>query len=252
MKTVHIMVGENASQKIKGAFAEDSVDEVFILNDLLNFGVLKTEQMTFSEGRIAFWASIGVNKKPIEDLEQLMKLSTRLSNKEALKIWFWMAGNAEDLCAYYWLIHFLKKHQGKLSIINIAGLPFIDERGKLFYAEDISDLPQKEIIKARKLARQVLPSEWETDGEEWRKLVSENAALRINKGGKAIEGADVDHYDDELKAAVSADGVKSHKVIHQLMSRHRIRNAASFLHWRLNLLLSQLQPNDDREIAEAN
>jgi len=237
MSVIHLIVGDLTATPVVEAIARELLEgEVVVLKDILHVGPLKTEGMTFSEGRSAFWTQAAPEGQPaaeVDDLERLMAVSSRLSNDPDLKVWFWMAPTPADVTAYFWLLHFLKKHQGRFSVININGLPFLDANGKLFYPESIGHIPVKEIAKAKKLARVTTASEWETDGDEWSRLIEENAGLRIHQGGKKLAPQSIDHYDILLLTFISNQNQKATKVINQAMSKHKLPTGDLFLHWRL-------------------
>jgi hypothetical protein len=244
MSLIHLIVGDATAKPLSEAVTQDEAlaGEIVILKDILNVGPLKTEGMTFSESRSAFWTEVVPEGQPaaeVDDLERLMALSSRLSNDASLNIWFWMAPRAADVCAYFWLLQFLKKHQGRFSVININGLPFLDENGKLFYPESFGDVPVKEIIKARKLARVITPSEWETDGDEWQKMVTENSGLRKHEAGKKLSEQSITFYDDLLLSLCTKQNQKAIRVVNQAMSKNKIQTGDWFLLWRLRTLTAQ-------------
>lgn len=242
MNKIHLIVGDHAAKPLSEAVLQDEQlgGEIFILKDILHVGPLKTGELSFSEGRSAFWRQVNGaigETEPVADLERLMQLSTRMSNQEDIGLYFWMAPCPADVCAYFWLLHYLKKHVGKLFLININGLPFLDQEGKLFYPDSFSYLPVKEIVKAQKLSRVLSPSEWEADGEEWEKLREENAGIRILEGGKKLSGKGIDFYDEKLVLPVTQQFQKTNRVIHQAISKYRIPTGDSFLRWRLEELV---------------
>ncbi|HTO14241.1 MAG TPA: DUF1835 domain-containing protein [Edaphocola sp.] len=237
MRTVHIVVGDEAANSLQTAFntIENFNDELLIIKDIFNIGPLKSETLTFSQLRTKFWQEIlKVDKIAIKDLEELMNLSSRLSNSEVDKVCYWMAGIPSDTCAYYWLLHFLKKHMGRLHVININGLPFIGPEGRLFYPESISQLPEKQVIKAMKLLRVVSPSEWETEAEQWKKLISDTEhEIRILSGVKQLTGKPINHYDTCLLSLVTKNNQKIHKIVFNAIEKYKIHTGHSFLIWRL-------------------
>src|SRR5690606_1822153 len=105
------------------------------------------------------------NLVQVDDMERLLSVSGEMFKDGNIQTWFWIAPSPADICAYYWALPYLSKHSGRFSIINISGLPFLDENGKLFYPKSISYILPKELVKARKLARQVTPSEMEVDSD---------------------------------------------------------------------------------------
>ncbi len=258
MSIIHLIVGDHAARPLKEALLQGDQlgEEVIVLKDILHVGPLKTEDLGFSQGRSAFWNEVnGAGHAPVvvEDLEKLMDCSSRLSNNDQLKIWLWMAPCPADVCAYFWLLHFLKKHQGRFSVININGLPFLDEQGKLFYPASFSMIPPKEIIKARKLARVITPSEWETDGAEWTRLSQENAGIRKHLVGKQLQGCPIDEYDHLLLELIKPQFQKTNKIIQAALTKHNIPTGDLFLLWRLRVMAEagtiELTKNDVRLVS---
>jgi hypothetical protein len=241
MNKVHIIVGDHAAKPLLEAISQDENlnGEILVLKDILHVGPLRIAGIPFSEARSTFWNQVnaGIGETVlVDDLERLMQLSTRLSNDEGIRLYFWMAPCPADVAAYFWLLQYLKKHAGRLSLININGLPFLDGEGKLFYPDSIGHLPVKEIIKAQKLSRVLTPSEWETDGEEWKKLSEENAGVRVLEGGKKLSGKGLDFYDEKLLLTVTQQAQKAGKLIHQSITKYGIPTGDSFLSWRLQEL----------------
>lgn len=238
MKITHIVVGDLAAAALQAGLKDGShiQDEIFVIKDLFNVGPLRDPEMPFSSLRTRFWAEV-MDKESIpevNDLERLMKLSSQLTNGELDQVWFWMAGLPADICSYFWLLHFLKKHIGKLHVLNIAGLPFLDDEAHLFYPNSISSLPPKQIIKALKLARPITPSEWEIDGDEWKRLIQEEAVgIRTSEGVKKIVGRAIDFYDKDLLALATINNQKIAKLIGNAMQKQSIFTGDLFLIWRL-------------------
>lgn len=242
MKRVHIVVGGHAAATLQAAF--DSIENsetIFVVKDVFNVGPLRSEELPFSLLRAGFWQEVsGVEQVEVNDLERLMELSTQLTNAEVEEVCFWMSGIPAELCTYFWLLHFLKKHLGKFYIINISGLPFIDDEGKLFYPEGIASLPQRQVLKALKLARMVTPSEWETDGDEWKRLIGETeTGIRISTGSKQIAGKPVDFYDQHLLDLAGNNNQKIVKLVGNAIQKHKIFTGDTFLIWRLRQLAAE-------------
>lgn len=240
MNKVHIVVGDHAAETLQAAFEtiEWHCDNLFVVKDVFNVGPLRSEEMSFTELRSDFWQKVtGDSNIQTQDLERLMELSTKLTNEEVQQVWFWMSGIPADVCTYFWLLHFLKKHMGKLFVVNINGLPFLDEEGKLFYPESISALPQRQVLKAMKLARTITPSEWETDGDEWKRLIKETeVGIRVNAGGKQIVGKPITFYDKDLLNLATNTNQKISKLVGNAMQKHKIFTGDTFLIWRLKTL----------------
>ena len=246
MNIIHLITGDRAAAALQAALNSEQgllKGELVVLNDTLHLGPLNQESgQSFSDMRREFWANItpeGLPVPMVDDLERLMQVSTMLTNRDDLQLWFWMAPIPEDICAYFWTLHYMKKHIGRVGVININGLPFLDENGKLFYPDNIAQLPAKEIGKAAALSRLLSPSEWETDGEEWLQLKEENAAIRTFQGGKKLKAEAADFYDNALVALCNANTQKLNRIIQTALQKHKMPVSEWFLQWRLRELAAQ-------------
>jgi len=235
----HFVVGDMAAQPLQEAIMnEPSIQgEVIILKDLLHLGPLQREEgISFSTMRSEFWNTvIGNDKQPVEvnNLERLMEASTQLTNNPEAQIWLWMAPWPADVCAYHWMLSYLGKHMGRFYLVNIAGLPFLDENGKVYFPKNLSEIMPKELVKARRLARLVTPAEYEVDGEEWNRYVNENGGIRTHEGGKKLSSREETHYDNILLSYCSHQFQKAHKVINQAISKYNVPTGDVYLGWRL-------------------
>lgn len=239
----HIVIGDLAATPLRDAIilAPALAGEVLVIKDLLNVGPLqKQEGQSFSEMRTAFWQQVVINEKnpvQVDDLERLLQVSNELSKNEAAKVWLWIAPWPADLCAYYWSLQYLGKYSGRFFVVNIAGLPFLDENGKVFYPKNISEIQPKEIIKAKRLARAVNAAELETDGEEWRKITAENSGIRTFEGGKRLSSKNDDHYDNQLISFCSHQYQKASRIVNQALSKFNIPTGDLYLGWRLRKMV---------------
>jgi hypothetical protein len=148
-------------------------------------------------------------------------------------IWIWAAQNKHDVSGYYWLQHYMKEFQGRVFILYLNNLPFINEKGFIFYPQWLSEIPPREFLKARKLARAITLSEFEVDPDEWKKICDENNGVRVLEGGKKLSQAGYDYYDAELLKFITADWQKASKVIHQFLSKAKSTTGDAYLLWRL-------------------
>lgn len=235
----HLVVGDMAAGPLQEAIMSDAAmsGEVIVLKDILHVGPLQKEEgQSFSELRSKFWQQVVINEKQpiqVDDLENLLKISTALNNDPDAIIWFWMAPTPADVCAYHWILQYLSKHIGRLFVLNIAGLPFLDQNGKVFYPKGISEILPKELLKARRLARLVTPAEVEVDGEEWKKLITENAPIRTHEGGKKLSSKGAEHYDNQLLSFCSHQFQKGSRIVTQALSKYNIPTGDLYLGWRL-------------------
>ena len=74
-----------------------------------------------------------------------------------------MAQNAHDVCGYYWLMSQLKDYQGQVYVLYLNNLPFINDKGGIFYPAALHEIQPKEFLKAKKLPRLINLSEFEID-----------------------------------------------------------------------------------------
>jgi hypothetical protein len=154
-------------------------------------------------------------------------------------VWLWMGQNQHDVCGYYWLMSQLKDYQGRIFVLYLNNLPFLNEKGSLFYPAAIHEILPKEILKAKKLARPITLSEFEVDPDEWKKLSNENAMVRILEGGKKIVSKEETFYDKELLSYITGEWQKVHKVFTMLFSKMKVRTGDVFLSWRMKRLAEE-------------
>ena len=120
----------------------------------------------------------------VDDKLTVHNLIKRLNEDASLQVWIWMGQNQHDVCGYYWLMSQLKEYQGRIFVLYLNNLPFINEKGGIFYPNYLFEIQPKEFLKAKKLARAITLSEFEVDPDEWKKLCNENSIVRILEGGK--------------------------------------------------------------------
>jgi len=154
-------------------------------------------------------------------------------------IWIWAAQNKHDVSGYFWLMSQLKDLQGRVFILYLNNLPFINEKGHIFYPDWLSQIPPKEFLKAKKLARPITLSEFEVDPDEWTKICQEGKGVRILEGGKKLAQYGYDFYDMDLKKFVGTDWQKASKIISQFLHKNKQTTGDAYLLWRLKQLLSQ-------------
>jgi len=175
----------------------------------------------------------------IDDKLTVYNLIKRLNEDTSLHAWVWMGQNQHDVCGYYWLMSQLKEYQGRIFVLYLNNLPFINEKGGIFYPNYLFEIQPKEFLKAKKLARTITLSEFEVDSDEWKKLCSENGIVRILEGGKKIISKDATYYDKDVMNAVSAEPQKLQKVLHNIFSKMKIKTGDAFLVWRMRELINE-------------
>ncbi len=180
-----------------------------------------------------------VDTGKVDDATTVEDLKERLNNDADEFVWIWAAQNKHDVSGYYWLMSQLKDYQGRIHILYLNNLPFLNEKGNLFYPENLSEIPAKEFVKAKKLAREITPSEFEVDPDEWTKLCNEDKGIRLLEGGKKLVQEDYDFYDAELKKLVTGDWQKASKIIHSYLTKAKHTTGDMYLLWRLKLMIAQ-------------
>jgi len=180
-----------------------------------------------------------VDKGLADDNKTVAELIERLKNNEEEVVWIWAAQNKHDVSGYYWLMSQLKDFQGRIFILYLNNLPFINEKGLIFYPEWLHTIPPKEFLKAKKLARPITLSEFEVDPDEWTRLQNEDKGVRILEGGKKLSQHDYDYYDSDLKKYITSDWQKASRIIHNFLNKNKQTTGDMFLLWRLKALLAQ-------------
>jgi len=198
------------------------------------------------ERRLNWWKEILSNsefailsdERKVNDPLVVEGLLQRMNDNPDEIIWIWAAQNKHDVSGYYWLMSQLKELQGRIFILYLNNLPFINEKGHIFYPDWLSQIPPKEFLKAKKLARPITLSEFEVDPDEWTKICQEQKGVRILEGGKKLVQYDFDFYDDDLKKFVGNDWQKGSKIITQFLHKNKQTTGDAYLLWRLKELVS--------------
>jgi Domain of unknown function (DUF1835)/Protein of unknown function len=179
-----------------------------------------------------------VDEGVVDDPKTVSELILRLRGNVDESIWVWVAPNKHDMSGYYWLISQLKNYNGRIFILHLNNLPFINEKGHIFYPEWLSMIPPREFIKAKKLARPVTLSEFEIDPDEWNRICAEGKGVRLLEGGKKLVQYDYDFYDEDLKKYITADWQKAGRIIHHFLHKNKHTTGDAYLLWRLKLIVA--------------
>ena len=169
----------------------------------------------------------------VDDKLAVHQLIRTLEENETEKVWIWMGQNAHDVCGYYWLMPQLRAFQGRLEILYLNNLPFINEKGNIFYPTHLHEIQPKEFLKAKKLARPITLSEFELDPDEWKKTCLENAGVRFLEGGKKIVGKPAEFFDADLLHNITGEFQKLNKVLSNTLNKMKIKTGDVYLVWRL-------------------
>lgn len=246
---IHIVFNEADVDVLKKAIELDETmqgDVVLIKDDYAVgplMGIYTAEGM---EARKQWWRDVlaggdydgKVETGQVDDNATVIELIERLKNEPTELVWIWAAQNKHDVCGYYWLMSQLKDFQGRLYILYLNNLPFINEKGLIFYPEWLHVIPPKEFLKAKKLARPITLSEFEVDPDEWTKLQQEDKGVRLLEGGKKLGQQGYDYYDADLKKYITGDWQKASKIIHQFLHKNKQTTGDAYILWRLKVMLA--------------
>jgi uncharacterized protein DUF3658/uncharacterized protein DUF1835 len=246
---IHIVFNEADINVLAKSFELDETlqGEIILIKDDYAVGPLAN---IFSEegieARKQWWREVlsggdydgKVDNGEVSDNRTVAELIERLNNNPDEIIWIWAAQNKHDVSGYYWLMSQLKDFQSRIFILYLNNLPFFNEKGHIFYPDWLHTIPSREFLKAKKLARPITLSEFETDPDEWTKLCNENKGVRILEGGKKLSQYDYDFYDEELKKMITGDWIKANKLIHQFLSKAKHTTGDAYLLWRLKKIIA--------------
>ena len=175
----------------------------------------------------------------VDDRLAVHNLKKKLDEEERETVWIWMGQNAHDVCGYYWLVSQLKEYHGRIFVLYLNNLPFINEKGQLFYPSVLHEIQPKEFLKAKKLNRAITLSEFEVDPDEWKKLCTENAMVRILEGGKKLVSKEDSFYDKEILNGLTAEWQKGNRAMHNVLAKMKLKTGDVFLLWRMKQLVQE-------------
>ena len=249
---IHIVFEEANIEALRKSFELDSSLQGEIISIQDDYAVGPLLDIYTEEGiqnRRQWWRDIlkdghynGVaDDGHVDDNKEVVQLKVRLTENPAEVAWIWAAQNKHDVSGYYWLMSQLKDFQGRIFILYLNNLPFINEKGNIFYPTSLFQIQPKEFVKAKKLARPITLSEFEIDPDEWAKICRENRGVRLLEGGKKLVQRGYDYYDNELLKFVSKDWQKVSKLFPQYYGKIKDTTGDAYLLWRLKLMVESGQ-----------
>jgi hypothetical protein len=247
---IHIVLNEADVKVLQQALDLDEslAGEIICIKDDYAVGPLNNIYVGEGiEARKQWWREVlaggdydgKVESGEVDDYKTVAELVGTMRRNEEEIIWIWAAQNKHDVSGYYWLLKYMQEFQGRVFILYLNNLPFINEKGNIFYPNWLHEIPAKEFLKAKKLAREITLSEFEVDPDEWTKLCNENKGIRLLEGGKKLGQEDYDFYDAELIKLITKDWQKASKIIHQYLSKSKHTTGDAYLLWRLKVLIAQ-------------
>ncbi|MEO6683561.1 MAG: DUF1835 domain-containing protein [Ginsengibacter sp.] len=178
-----------------------------------------------------------------DDEKAVETIINHLNGDEAHHVWIWVAANKRDVCGYYWLMTQLDDFVGKVYVLHLNNLPFINDKGSIFYPENLHEILPKEFLKAKKLAREITTSEFELDPDEWAKICQSEKEIRLLDGAKKLSLHSITYYDKYLMEFITGNWQKATRVIHAFSNKSKYVAGDSFMLWRLRRLIE----NDEIE-----
>jgi hypothetical protein len=172
----------------------------------------------------------------VDDKLVVHQLIQDLQEDESEQVWIWMGQNVHDVCGYYWLMSQLKDLQGKVQVLYLNNLPFLNEKGQLFYPTNLSQIQPSEFLKAKKLARPITLSEFELDPDEWKKLCQENEGVRFLEGGKKLVSMHIGCYDKEILSLLTKNAQKLPSALSNIMAKLKVKLGDVFIVSRIKAL----------------
>jgi hypothetical protein len=247
MQMIHVVFNEPDVEILNKAIEMDDTmaGEVLLIRDDYAVGPLANIYLPEGqEQRRDWWRNVFVGSDhegivedgKVDDLAVVTKIKEHLTNDEKQIVWIWAAQNKHDVCGYYWLISQLVDFQGRVHILYLNNLPFINEKGNIFYPDWLSQIQPKEFLKAKKLARPVTVSEFEVDSDEWNKITQDVREVRLLEGGKKIVQRDVSFYDQEISKYITSEFHKANKIVHAFLTKSKETTGDGFVLWRLKTI----------------
>jgi hypothetical protein len=140
---IHVVFNESEIALMKEVIAMDETlagDVVQVRDD---FAVGPLQGIETEEGwqaRIDWWRSL-LQGSPygtqlagsFDDRETVKAIKEKLDTDPEEQLWIWMGQNQHDVTGYYWLMPQFREYQGRIMILYLNNLPFINEKGQLFY-----------------------------------------------------------------------------------------------------------------------
>ena len=244
---IHIVFNESEVELMKQVIEMDETMAGDIIQVKDDFAVGPLQGIDTEEGwqeRINWWKSLLAGSPygeeiagSFDDRQTVTAIKEKLDANPEEVMWIWMGQNQHDVTGYYWLMPQFRDYQGRVMILYLNNLPFINEKGHIFYPSWLNEIQPKEFIKAKKLARPITLSEFEIDPDEWRRIAQENAVVRILEGGKKIAGKEETFYDSEILKNITGEWQKASRVLSNTLNRMKIKTGDVFIMWRMKELI---------------
>lgn len=159
---IHLVFEELNATTLAAAIQLDETlaGTIFVIKDDFATGPLEIEHSeTATENRKNWWRTV-LNGSPYEEQVDLVNdeatmqaIIANLEENPETELWIWMGQNSHDVCGYYWVLPFLKKFAGRIMVLYMNNLPFMNEKGGIFYPTHLHEIQPKEFLKAKKISK---------------------------------------------------------------------------------------------------
>lgn len=259
---MHIVFQEEDISTLSESFELDEAMRGTIISIKDDFSVGPVQNIFLPEGieeRKVWWQNISegnandlTKNNESDDSETVKKARKELANNEKEQLLIWVAPNPRAVCGYYWLMSQMTDLGGRIFIIFLNNLPFISEKGAIFYPKNLFEIPAREFLKAKKLAKPITPSEFEIDAEEWLRHCKENKMVRVLDGAKKLSGHDEDYYDKFLLQFVTPEWQRANKVISHFFHKSPEATGDAYSLFRLKQMIKSgaIEAQGERKSAK--
>lgn len=239
---IHIVFQEADVAILEKAIEMDETLDGKVLQVKDDFAVGPLEQIYSEEGidaRKEWWKKLLVFSpytnaiNEVNDNELVEEIIQQCVQDASTEIWIWIAPNAHDRCGYYWLICQLENILPNIKIVYTGNLPFINEKGGIFYPTALFEIQPSEFKKAKILAGSLTTSAFEAIRDDWNKLCASEDLIRVLEDEKIIVGKPVDYFDKKILSAINTEPQKLNKILMLLLGKMNIKTGDVFLVWRI-------------------
>lgn len=249
-RVIHMVFDQPGGQQIKQSFElePEMTGEVVYIEDNYSLGpIADLQQAEGWQARKQWWQSVlGLpeEEQPAvmsSDKMKLHQLLQELEQDEDTVLWIWMGQNERDVAGYFHVISQVMQFQGRIQVLYLNNLPFIDEKGHIFYPRQLAEILPKEFVKASRLARVVTLSEFELDPEEWDKLSKQPGSVRLLEGGKKLSVMEDDYYDKIILDQLGSATMKFSRLQTLLTTKAKLGLPEYYIVWRIKSLVESGQ-----------
>lgn len=247
---IHMVFDQAGGEQIRQSFElePEMTGDVVYIEDNYSLGpIADLQEAEGWQARKQWWQSVlGLpeEEQPAvmsSDKMKLHQLLQQLEQDEDTVLWIWMGQNERDVAGYFHVISQLMQFQGRIQVLYLNNLPFIDEKGHIFYPRQLAEILPKEFVKASRLARVVTLSEFELDPEEWDKLSRQSGSVRLLEGGKKLSVKEDDYYDKIILDQLGSGTMRFSRLHTLLTTKAKLGLPEYYIMWRIKSLVESGQ-----------